>query len=86
MAVISRSQVWQWGRNGVTLDDGRTVTADLVRETATEQLERIESEVGAEWFAEHGRAEQSRRLFESVALDDDFAPFLTLPAYDELEG
>jgi malate synthase len=52
----------------------------------TSELAKIRDEVGAEWFDEHGRADQSRRLFESVALDDDFAEFLTLPAYEELEG
>jgi malate synthase len=85
-AEISRSQIWQWTRQGVTLDNGQTVTADLVRETATQQLERIRDEVGPEWFEKHGRADQSRRLFESVALSDEFAEFLTLPAYEELEG
>src|SRR5215204_1567240 len=85
-AEISRSQVWQWVRQGVTLDNGETVTADLIKQTATEQLDRIRDEVGAEWFEKHGRADQSRRLFESVALSDEFAEFLTLPAYEELEG
>ena len=85
-AEISRSQVWQWIRHGVTLDDGQTVTADLVRETETQQLERIRDEVGADWFEKHGRADQSRRLFESVALSDEFVEFLTLPAYEELEA
>jgi malate synthase len=84
-AEISRSQVWQWVRNGVTLDNGQKVTADLVRATETSELERIESEVGAEWFAEHGRADQSRELFEQVALSDEFVDFLTLPAYEVLE-
>ncbi|MEA2444911.1 MAG: malate synthase, partial [Thermoleophilales bacterium] len=84
-AEISRSQVWQWVRHGVTLDNGEAVTPDLVRRAATEELERIESEVGSEWFAKHGRAEQSRRLFEQVALSDEFVEFLTLPAYEELE-
>jgi malate synthase len=84
-AEISRSQVWQWVHHGVTLDNGQTVTPDLVRQVETEELERIESEVGSEWFEEHGRADQSRRLFESVALSDEFVEFLTLPAYEELE-
>ena len=71
-AEISRSQVWQWVHHGMTLDKVRAG-----RET--EQLEKIRDEVGADWFDEHGRADQSRRLFESVALDDEFAEFLTLP-------
>jgi len=78
-AEISRSQVWQWVHHGV-------YDADRVNQAETEELERIESEVGSDWFEKHGRADQSRRLFESVALSDEFAEFLTLPAYEELEG
>src|ERR671933_2039000 len=37
-AEISRSQVWQWIHNDVRLDTGNTVTADLVRRTADEEL------------------------------------------------
>jgi len=84
-AEISRSQVWQWIRHDVALDDGRTVTRDLVRQYETEELERIRSEVGDDaWFEEHGRPELSRQLFEEVALRDEFVEFLTLPAYEHL--
>ena len=38
-AEISRGQVWQWIRHGVELDDGRTVTPELVRELEAEELE-----------------------------------------------
>jgi len=40
-AEISRSQVWQWVRHEAKLADGRTVTPELVRELATEELEKI---------------------------------------------
>ena len=84
-AEISRSQVWQWIHHGVELDDGRTVTPELVREIEDEQLERIRAEIGDdEWFEREGRPDASRALFEQVALADDFAEFLTLPAYDYL--
>jgi malate synthase len=84
-AEIARSQVWQWIRHAVELDDGRTVTAERVREVEDEQLERIRQEIGDdEWFHSQGRPEESRALFERVALSDDFVEFLTLPAYDFL--
>ena len=84
-AEISRSQVWQWIHHGVELDDGRTVTAELVREIEDEQLERIRAEIDDdEWFETEGRPDAARALFEEVALADDFAEFLTLPAYDYL--
>ena len=85
-AEISRSQVWQWIYHGVELDDdGRTVTPELVREIEDEQLERIRVEIDDdEWFETEGRPDASRALFEQMALADDFAEFLTPPAYDYL--
>ncbi|MBI4522123.1 MAG: malate synthase A, partial [Gemmatimonadetes bacterium] len=38
-AEISRSQVWQWVKQGAQLEDGRTVTADFVRATIREELD-----------------------------------------------
>jgi malate synthase len=85
-AEISRAQVWQWIKHGETLDDGRPITADLVRSLATDELERIRGEIGDdEWFQSEGRPDLSRALFERVALSgDEFVEFLTLPAYEEL--
>ena len=85
-AEIARGQVWQWVRHEAKLDDGRTVTPDLVRELETSELERIRSEIGDdEWFEKEGRPDLSRSLFERVALSEKFVEFLTLPAYEELE-
>jgi malate synthase len=84
-AEIARGQVWQWIHHEAELDDGRTVTPDLVRELATSELEKIREEIGDdEWFEKEGRPDLSRSVFERVALSDDFVEFLTLPAYDEL--
>jgi malate synthase len=84
-AEIARGQVWQWIRHGATLDDGRTVTPELVRELEDSELEKIRSEIGDdEWFESEGRPSLSKELFERVALSDEFIEFLTLPAYEEL--
>ena len=84
-AEIARGQVWQWIRHEATLDDGRTVTPELVRELEGSELERIRSEIGDdEWFEREGRPDLSRDLFERVALSEKFVEFLTLPAYEEL--
>ena len=70
-AEIARGQVWQWIRHGATLDDGRTVTPELVRELEGSELERIRSEIGDdEWFEREGRPDLSRALFERVALSE----------------
>ena len=51
------------------LDDGRTITPELVRELEAEELERIRAEIGDdEWFEREGRPDLSRELFERVAL------------------
>jgi malate synthase len=85
-AEIARGQVWQWVRHGAELDDGRRITADLVRELETAELQRIREEIDDdEWFETQGRPDLSRELFEEVALGDEFVEFLTLPAYERLE-
>jgi malate synthase len=84
-AEISRSQIWQWVHNDVTLSDtGEQVTAELVRKYADEETDKIRDEVGADAY-DGGRFKEARDIFEQVALADDFVPFLTLPAYDLLD-
>jgi malate synthase len=83
-AEISRAQLWQWIRHGATLDDGRTVTRELVAGLLDEEMARIREEVGEEtWRA--GRPEDTREVLETIALGDDFPEFLTLVAYEKLE-
>jgi malate synthase len=85
-AEISRSQVWQWIRHARTLEDGTPITAELIRRFEREELERIRSEIGDdEWFETHGRPRESSALFEQVALGDELAEFLTIPAYEQLD-
>jgi malate synthase len=85
-AEIARGQVWQWIRHGASLNDGRSITPELVRELETSELERIRGEIGDdEWFEREGRPVLARELFERVALSgEEFVEFLTLPAYEEL--
>jgi malate synthase len=82
-AEIARSQLWHWIRHGVTLPDGRTITRDLVRGILAEETDRIRAAVGEETW-QRGRPEETRRVFERVALAGDLPPFLTLEAYDLL--
>jgi malate synthase len=83
-AEISRSQVWQWVHNDVTLaDTGDQVTAELVRKVADEVTAEVRTEIGDDAY-EAGRWAEAREVFEEVALADDFVDFLTLPAYERL--
>src|SRR5947209_8606233 len=85
-AEIARAQVWQWIRHGAKTDGGDTITADLVRWLEEDELERIREQVGDDFFYDEGRPEQSRALFDRVAVGPDWYDFLTLVAYEELEG
>jgi malate synthase len=78
-AEIARSQVWQWVHNKVTLDNGKRVTAEVVRRVIKEELEKLRNEP-EQTFDEEG-FDAARLLFEEVALSDDFEDFLTIPAY-----
>lgn len=76
-AEISRSQIWQWIHNGITLaDTGETVTAELVQALVAQIVPTLPG--GAEQYAE------AQELFLTVAVADDYADFLTVPAYEEM--
>ena len=81
-AEISRSQVWQWIRSpkGV-LDDGRKVTADMVRAMIPEELDKVKV-VAAD--GTHASYERAAVIFEQMSTSDEFAEFLTLPLYEEI--
>ena len=85
-AEISRSQVWQWIRHGCSTPEGERITPELVKRLEGEELERIRGEIDDdEWFEREGRPDLSRELFEQVALSDELAEFLTVPAYEHLD-
>ncbi|HXM55390.1 MAG TPA: malate synthase A [Candidatus Dormibacteraeota bacterium] len=83
-AEISRSQVWQWVRNGSRLDDGRVIDRDLVRRIEDEELANLRQAYGDELYGK-GRFEEARGVFDQVALADEFVEFLTLPAYELID-
>jgi malate synthase len=81
-AEISRSQVWQWIHSSVRLDDGQLVTRELAERIIAEESVAIRDAAGAAF--DTPRFEQAASLFSAVALADDYAEFLTLPAYEEM--
>ena len=80
-AEISRSQVWQWIRSpkGV-LDDGRKVTAELVRELSKAELDNVKRSVGGNTQP----YERAAAIFEQMSTSEGFTEFLTLPLYEEI--
>src|SRR6266704_2802923 len=81
-AEISRSQVWQWLHNDVTLDEGAPVTQALVQQMIGEELGLISEQYGSAFDA--AQFDQAVALFKEVALADDYVDFLTIPAYERM--
>ncbi|MER6270287.1 malate synthase A [Streptomyces sp900105755] len=84
-AEISRSQIWQWINAGVEFENGEKATPELARKIAAEELDAVRAEIGDEAFAA-GHWQQAHDLLLTVALDENYADFLTLPAYQQLRG
>jgi malate synthase len=82
-AEISRSQIWQWINAGVEFENGDKATPELARKVAAEELDAIRKEIGEQAFAA-GRWQEAHDLLLRVSLDEDYADFLTLPAYEQL--
>jgi malate synthase len=82
-AEISRAQVWQWLHHGARLADGRTVDAALCRAIVAEELSKTRARLGDAAYAA-GRYKDAAMLFGHLIEAQNFAEFLTLPAYDML--
>ena len=59
------------------------MTAELVRQILDEETAKIRQEVGEDIWAA-GQPEQTRAIFERVALSRELEEFLTLVAYEYL--
>jgi malate synthase len=81
-AEISRSQLWQWTHANTVTAEGAAVTADRVRGVVAEVCAELREAAGGD-DAAIAQLDRARTLFEQVALADDFADFLTVPAYDQ---
>jgi len=66
-AEISRAQVWQWVKHGSVMHDGRTITAEMVRQITDETAPGL----------------KAAQIFKQMMTSADFEEFLTLPAYRE---
>ena len=76
-AEISRSQLTQWIRHGVVLDDGTKATLPLVEGLLASMVDERTAQ------APHLRWDDAGRLLVAAVRDDP--AFLTLSAYDALE-
>jgi malate synthase len=74
-AEISRSQIWQWIFNGISLDDGRLISKELVKELTAEEVEKL---------GNSAKYQAAKETFIACAVNDVYLDFLTLPAYEKM--
>jgi len=78
-AEICRAQVWQWVKHGAKLQDGRSVTADLVKATIASVADGLRGSLG------EGKIAQAAKIYEQMMTSENFPEFLTLVAYDYID-
>jgi malate synthase len=74
-AEISRSQIWQWIFNGISLEDGRLITKELVLQLTEEEAAKLGSKE---------KYQIATETFIDCAINDEYLDFLTLPAYEKM--
>ncbi|KAH7373431.1 hypothetical protein KP509_17G055400 [Ceratopteris richardii] len=85
-AEISRVQNWQWIRYGAVLDGESVpikVDKELFARVVSEELIRVEAEVGAQRFKK-GRFIEAARMFARMCTAPELDDFLTLDAYNRV--
>ena len=78
-AEITRSQLWQWLRHSVILDNGQTFTPDMYKAIRGEELQR-------QGGSGKGRLQQAAEILDNLVLSEEMVEFMTLPAYKLLEN
>ncbi|UII75009.1 malate synthase A [Flagellimonas sp. HMM57] len=83
-AEISRTQIWQWRKFNVLLEDGRKFTDKLYAKIFREEMDKIIHVVG-EANLGTTKFEKAFKLFDELVKAREFEEFLTLNAYQEIE-
>ena len=79
-AEISRAQLWQWIRSPqAKLVSGEQITASMYRSARAQIVEELVSQASGDAARNLTRAAE---LMDDLVLNDEFAPFLTLKAYE----
>lgn len=81
-AEISRAQVWQWIHNHERESNGTEITEQWVEKLLDEEIRHIQKQYG-EYYDQELFA-QAQEILEELLFSNEFAPFLTIPAYHKL--
>lgn len=79
-AEISRAQIWQQLKHSAALDDGRTITPELVTALFDDEMSALKTSLGEEDFTAN-RLPEAATLFLDLIFAPDCKEFLTTPAY-----
>jgi len=84
-AEISRAQLWQWVHHDTgVLDQGTNITFDLFKDLMREEMQKIREQVGDSHF-DTGHYRKAAKLIERLTASPEFAEFLTLDAYADID-
>ncbi|KAK3713811.1 hypothetical protein LTR37_008297 [Vermiconidia calcicola] len=78
-AEVSRSQLWQWCRHGVQLEDGKKMEKDFALKILHEQADKLDRE-----GAKGNKYQLAARYFATQVTGEDYDEFLTSLLYDEI--
>ncbi|MFE3869727.1 malate synthase A [Flavobacterium sp. ZS1P70] len=79
-AEISRSQLWQWLKNEVVLDNQKVLNEKYYHRMAMEEFEKIRKHVGDENH-EKQKYRLAEQLLDILVVNDNFIEFLTTLGY-----
>ncbi len=79
-AEISRTQVWQWLKNEIVLEDGRKFSRSLYDAIFDNEVEKLIKEFGEENM-QNTKFDLAIELFNNLVVNNKFEEFLTLTAY-----
>ncbi len=77
-AEISRAQIWQWIRHGVTTAEGKRINRELYQRVRDDAMMNL----GGPGL---GKYPEAAGILDGLILNDEFVEFLTIPAYQKLD-
>ncbi|MEE9408292.1 MAG: malate synthase A [Polaribacter sp.] len=82
-AEISRTQIWLWLQNEVTINNDETFNSKTYEKFKSQEIKKIKNYVGEIEF-DKGKFKEAIQLFDELVLAEEFEEFLTLSAYNHI--
>ncbi|ORZ37289.1 malate synthase [Catenaria anguillulae PL171] len=82
-AEISRSQLWQWVRHGVTTKEGKQVTPAYVNALLDDEVGKLASQLGEDKFNK-SKISLAKKYLHAMVQGREFPDFLTTLCYDAI--